>query len=789
MTVIVEQLKTFQNRKSETKAFKDNFSNLSNDEFKLLLFHSEKSFGSTFFLRKLQNDAMDHDIGIYLDCSEKSIDGFLRNTIFELGKQSDDFSARMKDKLNRFDEPSSMERSKNATISAIPYVGKSIREFTDSPKSTLAACYKVQASPNAILKIVSEEFPSEKLCVFLDNFNCIDNNQIDYLLDLVFFLNNKNTLIVACQNTSHVSNKSLVKLREMGFKVEIKKFNPLSPKDLKAIAKEKNINIDEIELVSLKNCDVYESLSYIYEKKSVKKKANTINGLSPISRYIVSVLIVSDQFISESFLYRCIESSTIVYSSNKEAVKAALLQLKNLGICEYFLFLNKAYYKVSSFIRGVLKRELPLPEVIIYTNEIYECLKRSLFDEKNLFSRISDCFLAFSLSLNINKAESGFWASKILTLSLANKGSFNLLEFIKDHLTPNLNYETFLLCLSGAMQEKNYQYFDEIFNKGDIQFQSRTEALLLKLIYENRLRNYQISDQYIKILNNMSLNKEIQLLVTSYKLINLFHSGKLKEARKLFKNNQKKLKNSQYNRYFLRIGAGMSPVKTGIAILEEIISDFVHKNDEFGLYTTKANLGAYYCKISKLNKGIELLESSYNELLVYGQENITHCGLSLATAYIQTGRYNNASTVLQKIISFPEDSHYALLAKYLLAEVYLLSGNTYNAINTFRQILPKVCKTSTQNIKTRFFINFGLAKAFMSEFDSELDELLILAEKHRANVLNSKWITAYQSIKNAINQNSPISLEEFNSLSLHGYFEYWWFNPLVILMEPYITFD
>lgn len=787
MSLRPELLQAFQNRENETRFFKDSLNTLASGEPKLLLFYSEKSFGSTFFLRKLQQETIANDIGIYLDCIEKSIDGFLRNTIFELGEQSQDYSEKIKDKLNRIDQSSTIKKSKNAVISAIPYVGKSIREFTDSPKSDVAASYKLQASPNAILKTISEDFPSERLCIFLDNFDHIDSSQIQYLQELVFFLNDKNTLVVACQNSSEVSKKTLVKLRETGFVTVLRKFGPLSPKDFRAIAQRKNVSIDEAELLGFANDDVYQSLNYIQDKKYSEKNDSVINELTPISRYLVSALSVSEQFVSESFLYRCVESSKLVYCDNTGAISDALEQLRELGICDHFVFLNNSYYQVSSIIRGVLKRQLSLPEVITHTSEIYECLKKSLSDEVNLFSRISDCFFAFSLSLNINKADSGAWASKILMLSLAHKGTFNLLDFIEEYLTPNINYETFLLCLSGAMQAKNYQYFDEVFSKGKMQFQSQKEALILKLICENRLRNYKTAAQYVSILKNTDLDTDLKLLVTSYELINLFHSGKLKEARNLFKQNEQELACSHYSGYLMRIGAGMIPVQDGISILEKALKDFVHYRDEFGLQTTKANLGAYYCKTNKINQGVELLESSYEALLAYGQENVTHCALSLATAYIKQEKHRKARTILQSIINSPEDLHYGLVSQCLMAEIDLLVGDTTTALETFRVLLPKVCKTPTQNIKTRFFINFGLAKTLVAEFDKELDELIALGEKYRPNVLNQKWLDAHQLLKKAEESNTSIDLNEFKDLSLHGYFEYWWFNPLPILMKVSAT--
>lgn len=771
----------FHNRENEKHTLECCLEKLSREAPQFLLFFSNESYGSTFFLKKMQQDKIDKHLGIYLDCNEKSLDSFLRNTIFELGEKDPELASQIKTELNKIDQSSATKRAREAAISALPYVGKPIKEFTASPKTAISASYRIQASPNAILEIISEHFSHNSLCIFIDNFDAVDNEQLGFLVDIVFFLNHTCVQLVACQNSAEVDKKNIVKLQDAGFVCEVSELEPLSINDLMEVAKDRDVQLKHNDLLPFANKSVYETLNYIQSRKG-ETNSRLLESLSPVARYLISILIIAEQPVSEGFLLECTELSKLIYVNSNAVILNELDELRERQILKHSEFFQEDYFQIIPTQKGRLKREISLVEVVTHTEEAYSCIKTRLNSAHGIKSP-SDYFFAFTLSLSSCRHESGYWASKILLLSLSLRGTFNLLDYIKDFLKPAESYETFLLCLAGAMQRKDYAFFDEVYSLGSFQFQSNTEALLFKAICENRLRRYDSSNSLLSLVRSKPLSADVESIVVSVELINLFHTGKISRARELFNQKKASLEESSAFAYCLRIGAAMMPVEDGIRLISEILPSFKESGDHFGYITTQANLGAYLCKTGELEDGCEVLNRAYSELLIYGPENITHCALSLATVNLKMNNFREAKLILKKLLTLPEDSHYSIVARYLVAECELLSGRIELSLDSLNKLLIEVSNTPTQNIKTRFFVNYALAKCVAGEFDEKAKHLLQLAIDFMPDLPGKKWQDAYDFAKEAIDSKITLSTGDFLYYSLTGYFEYWWFNPLPVLMN------
>ena len=208
---------------------------------------------------------------------------------------------------------------------------------------------------------------------------------------------------------------------------------------------------------------------------------------------------------------------------------------------------------------------------------------------------------------------------------------------------------------------------------------------------------------------------------------------------------------------------------------------FQDDGDDFGYFTTYSNLGALRHKSGDLQGGLEILREAYVGLLPYGAENITHCALSLAAASFVQKEDREAVQILRKVIDLPEDSHYALAAKSISAQLYLVEGKSELAIQQYRALMPRVCETPTQNLKTSFFVNFSMAKAVLGEFDEEYTSCLHLALENRSQRPSMRWKQALGLATDASTVREKMGIDTFRKHSLKGYYEYWWFNPTLIL--------
>jgi tetratricopeptide (TPR) repeat protein len=780
MNRVLTNAARFKNREFEFRSAHQKQAEVSTCKPHVLIFWAEKSYGSTAFLHELRRVSRSFHAA-YFDCRESSVDGFLRDFILSLRDTDIKLHSNVLKSLEGINKANRIKRIFEALIPYIPYFGNIFLKLTAPSKSGIGNAYKVNFSPNQILAEISKHLFGKGITLLLDNLECLNDLQFKFLSELVFYMNRSKINFITCQNGGTPIKSQLVRLRELGCEVQTQEFKALNPEVMVAVASERNVltNVEEWERFG--DSDIYSCLEYIYSKTEGVKEMEVFEGFDPLSIYLIKLLAAVDQPLKEELVIDSALNSKQVVAPTRNVIKGAIDSLINEELILIFTKNSEHFLRIQPFIRGQVMSRILTVDLISLGSELYESCNK-MIQNTPIDTNITDHLMAYFLSIRVDPNSSSQLAKNVLKIGMMggeNPGFFSLIKSVVD---PKCDFATYLFCLIAGMNIKDHDYVLRVINEASSTFKTSPESLLLEGITLNRLRKYKESESRLYLVKNDQYN----VVVNSYRLINLFHSGNFKKARSYFLDNVDKHRTSKFKLYFQRIGAGLLPLGEGIQILRRLLTKKELKSDRFGYYTTMSNLGALLHKLGDVEQGRKILEKSYNFLLPYGPDHITHCALSLSAARCVEGDYSGCIEVTKRVIAQPEDSHYSVAAKLNEAAALLLLGKSSDSIGLYNSIFQPVLTTPTWNVKSRYFMNFALAKCVIGDFDRQLDEILHQAKVFKHNNASEKWHRSYETILHAKSKSQKINLDKFKYNLLWGYFEYWWFTPMSILSDDSI---
>lgn len=100
----------FRNRVDELDLFMQQSNRVSIGKPRILMFSATDSFGATAFLQEAYHSSLSVSFNVFLDCSERSLDGFLRETIFSLENQEPELAELLQAGLHKLDAPSTEKK-------------------------------------------------------------------------------------------------------------------------------------------------------------------------------------------------------------------------------------------------------------------------------------------------------------------------------------------------------------------------------------------------------------------------------------------------------------------------------------------------------------------------------------------------------------------------------------------------------------------------------------------------------------------------------------------------------
>lgn len=773
----------FYNRDCEVKLAEDYLKIKANDNRAALIFTSDDSYGATSLLKKLsqkfQQPESNHEkyrvLCISLNCEDPSLDGFLKSFFFNLNDQKPKMAHKIISEVDKIGTPGREEKLGRSLIAAVPYAGKAFVHARQLSQTNISSAYKIRTSPNKILHVAAEALVNYKTILFIDNLHLLNPNQTDFLRSILFHFSDTNIKIVG-HYRKPLSKKHAVLFRELLGKLKLHPLKPLSFEILSEMASDirSNANLNDLREITKSSQSIYDVLDFIHEFDSSENKS--FEPLTPIQSYIISILELWKKPIQENLLFKCLSSSKLIAFNGEQDLFKAVKGLVSEKILRSFEFDDTEFVVLSTSFNRLRNDELNDLDFIAFASEIYDFTRKEI-EVNPSFQNISGYSIAFRLALIIDRQNCNKWAALVLKNGFIEGRVEGYFDLFIDKIDIHSDFESLIFVLLSHLQQKQFKKIDDLVDSLNPATRLRDEIIALHAISMNRQRRYSESMKAIQALRKKPISSTISTQASAYEIINLFHTGKRLEAKKLFQEVRPMDSNSPSELYLLRIGAGVLPVDEGLSLLKKVLPKFKEIGDDFGYYTTKANLGTYLFKSGEHEEGAAILESAYEALIPFGPNHITHAALSLLTIKSISGNLFESRALLKKIERAPEDNHYLTAAKMIHAMTMAIAGDVRGGFNLLEEINEDVRSTPTWNIKTRYFINKALLEGIMtssnSRMGSTLDEILKFSPKSG----DRRWNGTYNLIRRSMEENRTIPEELLSKHYARSFYEYWWFLP------------
>lgn len=602
-------------------------------------------------------------------------------------------------------------RTISSVLHGIPYLGDLLANISDGKEipQVYAGCFS-SAFDEIIIPYITQLSLTNKIVILIDSaeqLNEISYNLIANLAQIEYV-----QIVLAI---TEVQSIDFIKLRNAlslysNCKINTVLFEEPGNTLIKELASyfEYEISDDIVSdiLISSRN-NIHLIIDYF-----INLKFNTKFNINEINKSIIFVLSICKFGLDTQTIIEILKDSNVFIGSLTDILDN-IEELETLKFITKNIINSKEIYTINSIsnptILGLLSS---YSDELYYKNLIY-----NYFDSKILIvENINILELMYDLSIQFKYTRVRKYAKLILAFKLKSGDIINPTIVTNSELD-NSNVEDTILAILYYTRERYYS--DALkWLEANKSVSNKPVFKHLEGILNNRVRNFvkanNILEQSIKTENDTyKLN-----IILAFYTANCIHSNKPNLAINEYYSKKSHLKNSENWGYFLRNLASALPFEEKIKMLNNAIDNFALFNDQYGIYSSKCNLGIVYCNSGFPEKGIKLLKEAEKGLQKNGSNHLHIIYNDLGVCYLMLKDVENANKYLQLAKLLARNKMPTIITSINLA-CLIAVDNTERAIELLNSIEQDVIKHPVDNVRKKYFYNRLLVES-MSDINTAI---------------------------------------------------------------------
>lgn len=656
-----------------------------------------------------------------------------------------------------------------------PYIGNTLSNiyFRDPKSLPLYTGHYSDITRHVFFTLVKEELSKKRIILLVDNAQYLDN---DSIYDLLSILENPNSsILLAASEMTPLLNRLIL---DIEIQHEIVTFDFPLPSAL---------------LVQ----DVWANHNRYISTETANQLVHHVNGdirkiiycakygelpdmkyLGFLAHDILSILYILKGNIEFHSLCDMIKETPNFVESDANTLENTL---HNLEVSGYIAVIHEMNHKkrYSARIRPDNRDVwdsllVDTVDTLIYEDVVYKYLSKKsnldLFELTRLFDLSCEIYphakLKWGKQLVLECLKNGYplndsWIQAIIgSKTLDNLFLGAICQFIR------WNFQ-------GSMQIMS-QIWPEISDKRD--------GAILYALTLNRCRKHTEAQEVLYRLLESSKNSDEKGLLLSVIISNTVHLGREKEAQKIFWDNKENICNSKTYGYFLRNSATLFTGETADLCWNSALAFFREKRDEYGEYTTMANMARNYVKKGQLPFAKEVLAKAYHGLLSYGKERLHIVANNLGVVCALSKDSVNAKRYLYTA---------QLIAQSIMPRTYiainqcrflLIENKPDEALDILLSFMNDINKSNIPRLKYRYHLAVAGIYCILEEHEHALSTLLV-AEKYA----NNSFTKLRKKIREFCTKKRTGMIQNWESFYPPAFLEYWIDNPISLLSDNFLS--
>lgn len=726
-----------------------------------------KAFGLSSFMHELGNKLFQYRVFVLNAINGSNIANLLIAEILH-SQDRNNFKKMVEKELG---EKSTSLLS--AILQGIPYAGPGLAQFMDGKElpSIYAGNY-TSAIEEMIIPYIRKYVSAQNVLIIIDEAQCMSEESYNHIANLAQIDGVKIVLgITDTYSPNYIKLKNSMALHST-INCNMVLFGQPEEKLIKELSNHLGLSFSDIEIKNIL-LQTQKNIHLIIECiLNMSLSQSNIFYFSEIEKAIISFLNICYFGLSESVLKSLIDMSTVYCPDINSELNHALCTLEKHGCISRKTSRNISKYFIASLYHPEVEKCISnFTDILYYKNIIYDYYQRPGMDNsKEVLELLYKLSLEFS-NRNIKKYAILLLKSKLI---MGEQISEDIIA--NSHLSKRNNDEIELSVLYYTRERRYSEALKWIESlKGK---RNNNRYQILKSILLNRVRRFPEAESML--LHNISMSDTPSILNTllAYYTANCIHTNQKEKAIKEYHNRKHQLNGTENWGYFLRNLASAVSFPDKETFYKDAIDNFALFKDDYGIFSTKCNLGNSFCVIKEASKGLTYLKEAEIGLQQFGTNHLHIVYNDLGVCYLMLGDIKNAT----KYLSLAEKLAYNKMPRIITAiniACLLMVQNKHNlSIQKLESILEEVLLHPVTSIRNKYFTN-----RLLIEFHIGVESFHNFYKKHQANIelfVNKSIVMKYQLM---ISENKKIEYpsDEWNTLFAPAGLAYWYVDPLKMI--------
>jgi|GEM_PF-1667956 len=442
--------------------------------------------------------------------------------------------------------------------------------------------------------------------------------------------------------------------------------------------------------------------------------------ISELSKAIIFILHICKFGLDKEAIIHMLKNSNIFFNSIDEII----MSLNDLEISRFVvknIVNNNEVYTINS-----ISHPMVLDLLSSYSDDLYyKNLVYNFFDSKMMLDlNVNILMLMYELSVQFNYSKVKKYAKLILVTKLKNGDIIEPTLVTNSELDNRTENDT-IIAVIYYMRERCYSTALTWLKSN----KSVLEKPLFKHfegILNNRTRNF---DEAERILSK-SIKTEENLyrlnILLAYYIVNCIHNNRTALAINIYNKYKSTVKNTKNYGYFLRNIASALPFNEKLIVLQNAIENFNAYNDQYGIYSSKCNLGIVYCNYGFPEKAIKFLKESETGLQLNGSNHLHIIYNDLGVCYLMLKDKENAHKYLELARILARNKMPTIITAINCACLKATYKNIA-ALEILKSIENDVLNHPVDSVRKKYFYNRLLVE---SMFDASNAQKYYYSKKH-----------------------------------------------------------
>ncbi len=400
---------------------------------------------------------------------------------------------------------------------------------------------------------------------------------------------------------------------------------------------------------------------------------------------------------------------------------------------------------------------------------------------ENKIYKLNEYYLKVSYEIALHFHDNRYLVfSKMLLKNAVSTGA-SIKEDIFDICKNNsINEDDNLIVALYLIQSRRYSEALEVVEKS-------INTMYIKPLYAvllNRCRHHERAEKELKLAINNEKSTDKVMILYSYLISNYVHSNNSQKAKQLFNSIPMSLRHSPEFAYVLRNIATVYLPEKAANLSNEAAKIFEKNHDSFGKFTAKCNEYRFLCAQGYYKKALDKMMSILDTTVNYRNSDLHILLNNIAICHIYLKNIDEAKYYIKSALCISNATMPDIFLRINYSLLLLLNGNASKALEMMEKIKNLVLIYPVDRVRQRYFINYC---HILYANDMNYDEALEKAKEFKDRIQPHTTEELCKFYENAIIGKRMYKKEDFFTLFIPCYLEYWYTEPLKLISPDIIN--